>query len=440
MPFEHLFDREEISAFFRNTSSVTGLSQFQLKTKSDIDHFLDSQKSRASIKNVFLLYDQDDSIAIKQMTKYFYYTLGSIFVKSAYITDSKLLPYLADLVLKEYGKPLYGTDDKTLISLACDGPHVVSLDAYEKLASTLTMFQTMKLAAGIPSLELDSTAAQMAGVDHDGSIDLGLRIFTIVTKIIDYNQDMIKKINRIEREIYCEFRGKVRITWVDGYFNPARMNLLGLEPHMSYPLAAFVDFSAANPKPYPERKAIESSDIRSFLRDSLSLTDEQFKNKYYNDLDDLRAKRSIVASYKSLLCINSQKHADLWKVAKNRVAVLISAKLKAVQINRIVKHFAHAKKRLDMLFGKESTNIVFGIAIQDKVEKQKLMIYKDGSLLATEEIRRSTYSAKSVMEFVAQYMAFKIDEYSHVPEDVVASYINRDPQYALTDEYLYTDL
>lgn len=441
IPFDHLFDKDEVLNFCSNILESRTFKDFELQTEKDIDTFF---QSKAVIKNIFVFFDldeEDNKNLKKDVEKYMLYTLGTNFLKTAVITSSNALTYISKKVIKEYGKPLYGLEDRGFVSLGCDGPLVTSLSGIMKAAPSLSLFQVMKFGAGIPTLELDSTTAQLVGFKGEKAIESGLKAFTIVTKVTDYDQEKIKRLNRIEREIYCEFRGKVRLAWNDGFFNPARLSLLGLESYMTYPLAAFVDFSQADPRPFPEdNKKLETDTVRSFLRDSLILTSDQFKNKYYNKREELDKKRAIVDEFKNLINMANKDLAISWAKTPIRVALLISPKLKPIQIRRILKHYSHAKKRLDLLFGKPAKDILFAVAIQESVVQQRINLYFENKSREFADIRKATYSSKFVMDFVASHANFSLGELAHVPEEKLADYVDAAPDHVLQDSYLYTDL
>lgn len=68
---------------------------------------------------------------------------------------------------------------------------------------------------------------------HSFSILNRYTVFSFITKATDTsaaNND----IKQLSLKLYCQFREKVLITWNDGYFNPARLNMVGITPSLKY--------------------------------------------------------------------------------------------------------------------------------------------------------------------------------------------------------------
>lgn len=438
IPFDHLFDEKEVRLFVTKVLESGDLSSFILETVEKVDQFLDQKEA---IKNFYVYYDFNDQHETNKadLLKYLYYTLGSSFYAARIITSYKLATHLTKELSSRYGKAVYGLDDFTLVSVACDGPTVTPLADIMKQVPSLSLFKLLKFTAAIPSLELDSTSAELAGSKVNGA-EKGFKVFTLVTKIIDYSPELVQKINRIERDSYCEFRGKVQLAWIDSFFNPARMSLLGLMTHGIYPLAALVDFSDNNPRPFPEHIKLETSSVRDFIKDSLILTDEQFLHKYYDKKDEATAKVKMIEDFKSLVNLNTPTGFKAWESKPNRVGLVLSGRLRPTQLKRIMKHFAHAKKRLDLIHGKDSIDIPFGVRIAELTDNQKVKIYKENQVKVEQEIKKSTYSSKFVMKLTADTFDLQIDGLSHVPEKSLSEYSPSDPEEEFSDHYLYTDL
>lgn len=68
---------------------------------------------------------------------------------------------------------------------------------------------------------------------HSFSILNRYTVFSFITKAMDTSA-LNNDIKRLSLRLYCEFRDNLLITWNDGYFNPARLNMVGIAPSLKY--------------------------------------------------------------------------------------------------------------------------------------------------------------------------------------------------------------
>ena len=449
-PYEHLFVQDEVINFVKRIQKTKSLDNFILKTEAQVEEFLNKP---TNIKHVFYFFDlaendPDDDSKKDQIMAYMLTTLASDFLDTRIVTSMKIASTLTQSVAKKYQKNIPSPDEFSLLEISCGKPLYVLLTPLANQMHNVTLTQFLRYVANVPSMELDKTSAGLAvSRSEKQESGKGKLVFTISTKITDYSE-VNKRINSWLRELYCDFRSNVHLAWVDTFFNPARLSLMGHNPSQKYflisdhrlPLGALVDFTSENPYPMPENMHLTTSNIKEFINDCILLKDNDLKKKYYNRTDELAEKRSIIKEFKHLYDSEDVTEGSLPKSNPNKITINLSDKLSGNQIRQILRHVAHARRRLELIGGKSMKGIGFGISISPKNDNQTVDVVKDHKLVVESPISKLSFNAKYLMKEVSKaFQKLPLDELSHIPEERLAEFEAHES--GATDEsYLYDDL
>lgn len=449
IPYNHLFVKEEVLTFINRIKQVSSLEDFVLANPSHIEKLL---KDERQIKNVFFIFkdeaDDEETDKRDMVLAYMMNSLSSTFVMSRLVTSRKIADQLIQKVNGQMKGSLPVPEDMTLLNLACGTTKYVSL---EKVASTykdLNLVQLMNFVANTPSLELDKVSAGLAGSGNktDQENAPGVKTFSIAVNLIDPNQEVHKMVNSILRGLYCDFRDTVKLSWVDAYFNPARLAMMGHTPGSTMPVASFVDFGAKKPSPFPTNIKITLETIRTFIQDSLKLSHTDFLMKYYEVDKALLVKRKIITEFKGLRDLDDPTQLGVIKASPARVDFFIGTDIQSNHIRRIIRHFAHTKKRIEHLRGAAPASIVptlksllFCVSIKEQNEFSVRIVQKGE--VKTINLKREDYDAAKLLSVVAGEFGLPVDDYSHVPEDKLEAFLAQHGAGQVAAEtYLYHDL
>lgn len=451
IPYNHLFVKEEVITFISRIKQVTALEDFIISTPSHIEKIM---KDERSIKNIFFLFkdeaDDEETDKRDMILAYMMNSLSSTFMMTRVVTSRKIADQLIQRVNSAFKEVLPVPEDMTLLNLACGTTKYLSLEKMSKSYTNLNLVQLMSLVANTPSLELDKVSAGLAGSGNktDQDVTPGVKTFTIAVNVNDKSQELHKMVNSILRGLYCDFRDTVKLTWVDAYFNPARLAMMGHTPGTQLPVASFVDFGAKKPSPFPTNIKISLETIRTFISDSLKLNHADFLVKYYEVDKVSLSKRKIIAEFKGLRDLEDPTQLGVIQASPARVDLYLSTEMQANHIRRALRLLAHTKQRLEMLRGSAPAAVLtilksLGFSVSIKESNQfSLRIMKPGSSSKTIPLNREEYDAAKLLSLIAGEIGLPIDEYSHVPEDKLESYLSQtqDGRLVKSETYLYEDL
>lgn len=177
--------------------------------------------------------------------------------------------------------------------------------------------------------------------------------------------------------------------------------------------------------------------LQKFLRDALVLDDRNFKLKYLVSEKEkaLERKKSLIGSFKGLQQFE-ESTADAQ--TKTAVIVFISQELTVNQIVTILKHFAHARRRVQIISQKVYSNLSFLASIGD-YPRQSLEIRQAGQPVQVDLLNLHTYSARWILQKLSDKLRLPVDEYSHIPEEKL-DLVYRAEEKGGDDDYLYDDL
>lgn len=230
VPYEHPFIHEDVIEFVKKMSLAPRLESFFLTDMQQVESFLDDERFIKNVHFVYELEDEDTPEALKEHL-YSHLLLASMasFQRSAVVLKKKLGDELARRLSKRYSMYVPAPEDSSLISVSCNSPSYLPLLKVAQQLPGLTYYQLLKFASNLPFFEMDKTVAGMAGKNEDKNV----RIFAFATSILD-STDTNRAIKGLQLSLYCEFRDKIRFVWFDAFFNPARLQLLGIQPTMKY--------------------------------------------------------------------------------------------------------------------------------------------------------------------------------------------------------------
>ncbi len=438
MPFEQPFILEDAVEFVRQASLAPTLESFFLTDLQQVEAFLQVDRP---IKNVYFFFELDDEDAPAALKEHLYSHLllaaGLSFQRSAVVLKKKLAEELARRLSKRFGRHVPVPEDSSLVAISCDAPSYLPLVSVAQQLPGLTFYQLLKFASNLPFFEMDRTVAGMAGKNEEKAV----RIFAFATSILDYSETN-RQIKQLQLALYCEFRDKIRFVWFDAFFNPARLQLLGIQPTMKYssltsfPLAAFVDFGSKEPRPFPQTLPFNKRSLQAFLRDALALDDRTFKFKYLvsEQQKSLERKKTLIRSFKGLQPFEDAEDLQ----AKTAVVVFLSQELTVNQISRILQHLAHAKRRVQVISQKLHATLAF-LASVGEYPRQSLEIRQAGKPVQVAPLNPQTYSARWVLQQLAEKLPLPVDDYSHIPEEKI-DLLYRDQSEVAEADYLYDDL
>jgi hypothetical protein len=452
IPYNHLFVKDEVITFISRIKQVTSIEDFVI---SNIGHIEKALKDERTIKNIIFIYKdeaEDEETDKKEMIlAYMMNSLTSTFAMSRLVTSRKVADQLMQKVNAAMKLSLSVPDDMTLLNLACGTTQYVSIEKIAQTHKDLNLVQLLNFAANTPSLELDKVIAGLAGSGNRTENDPapGVKTFTIAINLSDPSQEIHKMVNSILRGLYCDFRDNVKLTWVDAYFNPARVAMMGHNPGSPLPMASFVDFGAKKPSPFPTNIKISLETIRTFISDSIKLSHSDFLIKYYEVNKELLSKRKIISEYKGLKDLEDPTEKGVIRSNPFRVELYLGSSLQSNHIRRMLRHFAHTKKRLELLRSTAPAEVLpalkslaFGVSITDQNTLSLKILQK--TELKTINLDKDTYNAEKLLSVVAGVFGLPLDEYSHVPEDKLEAYLSQ-KQDSSSDQipaeiYLYQDL
>lgn len=438
IPYENLFVKSDVLSFAKQIKSVKSLDQLTLDSSAGIEKFLNGPEE---IKTVLFFYELDeDNQDVQEMIRvYILSTMSSTFQKTRLITKKKFGDEISTIVSKVTKKPVPMPEDYSILSISCDSPVYTSLQYLSTKLKQVTLPQLIKFAANLPTLELDKLLAGIAGNKTSPDDIHGTKVFAIANNILDYGS-INQKINQIERELYCDFRGQVRFVWSDAFFNPARLSLLGHTPSLNFPLGAFVDFSDTRPRPMPESLKLTPSTVKEFITDALKMDDHRFHRKYYLVEDKLLTLRELIKEFKGISDIDDPEVKAVALAQPNKITINLSSELSANQVRRLIKHLAHAKRRLELLGGRALNTFAFCVSIDNR-DKQTIELVKDHKKGSVYPVTKETYGAALLMKIISKEFGFSfVDELSHLPEEKLDQFISQEGGYETKEAYLYDDL
>lgn len=229
IPFEHIHIQSDIELFVEKLSKKPVIEDFILRTQKDVEDMLSDDGTL--IKNVYFLYDmydEDTPESVRDhMLAHLYSSLTTHYIKYGLVLKRKVGEWVSTLLSKKYKTHVPIPEDSSLISVSCGSPVYRMLYDIAKEAPGMTYYQLLKYASNIPYLEMDRTIAGMAGSNEEKST----KVFAVAVNVLDLTA-VSRQVKDIEISLYCEFRGKIRFVWFDAFFNPARLQLLGIPPNM----------------------------------------------------------------------------------------------------------------------------------------------------------------------------------------------------------------